>query len=48
MQLPTRTKSIEALKSLEAPVKWNELFVNRSSFKLLFFANFKLAFENGG
>src|ERR1051325_7072650 len=37
MQLPTRTKSIEALKSLGAPVKWDELFVNRSPFKLCYF-----------
>jgi len=37
MRLPTRTKSIEALKSLEAPVKWDELFVNRSPFRLCYF-----------
>src|ERR1051325_11893610 len=36
MQLPTRTKFIEALKSLEAPVNWGELFVNRFPFKLCY------------
>ena len=36
MQLPTHTKSIEALKSLEMPVKWEELFINRSPFRLCY------------
>lgn len=36
MRLPTHIKSMEALKSLEIPVKWEELFVNRSPFRLLY------------
>ena len=36
MRLPTHTRSMEALKSLETPVKWEELFVNRSPFRLLY------------
>src|ERR1051325_3763729 len=36
MRLPTHTKSMEALKSLEMPIKWEELFVNRSPFRLLY------------
>ncbi|CAI2172590.1 20242_t:CDS:10, partial [Funneliformis geosporum] len=36
MRLPTHMKSMEALKILETPVKWQELFVNRSPFRLLY------------
>ncbi|CAG8438368.1 11338_t:CDS:10 [Funneliformis caledonium] len=36
MRLPTHMKSMDALKVLDIPVKWQELFVNRSPFRLLY------------